>query len=62
VTGSHHRDYELGARAGQTMSVPLITKGSTYFNILPPGSQDVAIFIGSRDGENTSVRLPSDGD
>jgi hypothetical protein len=62
VTGSHHRDYVLGARAGQTMSVSLINQGSAYFNILPPGSQDVAIFIGSRDGENASVRLPSDGD
>ena len=62
VTGSHHRDYVLGARTGQTMSVSLITKGSAYFNILPPGSQNVAIFIGSRDGENASVRLPSDGD
>ena len=62
VTGSHHRDYVLGARAGQTMSVSLIHKGSAYFNILPPGGQDVAIFIGSRDGENAGVRLPSDGD
>ncbi len=62
VTGRHHRDYVLGARAGQTMSVSLIAKGNAYFNILPPGSQDVAIFIGSRDGENASVRLPSDGD
>ena len=62
VTGSHHRDYVLGARAGQTMSVSLITKGSAYFNILPPGSQDVALFIGSRDGENASLRLPSNGD
>ena len=62
VTGSHHRDYVLGARAGQTMSVSLITKGSAYFNILPPGSHDVAIYNGSVDGENASVRLPSDGD
>jgi len=62
VTGSHHRDYVLGARAGQTMSVSLINQASAYFNILPPGRQDVAIFIGSRDGENASVRLPSYGD
>ncbi len=63
VTGRDHRDYVIGARAGQTMSVSLITKGSAaYFNILPPGSQDVALFIGSRDGENASLRLPSNGD
>jgi hypothetical protein len=44
------------------MSVSLITKGSVHFNLLPPGSQDVALFIGSRDGENASLRLPSNGD
>ncbi len=62
VTGSHHRDYILGARAGQTMSVSLITKGNAHFNILPPGSHDVAIYNGSINGENASVRLPSNGD
>jgi hypothetical protein len=44
------------------MSVSLITKGNAYFNILPPGSHDVAIYIGSINGENASVRLPSNGD
>jgi hypothetical protein len=62
VTGGHHRDYVLGARASQTMSVSLTAKGNAYFNILPTGSKDVAIFIGSRDGEKASVRLPSNGD
>lgn len=62
VTGSHHRDYILGARAGQTMSVSLITKGGAFFNILPPGSHDVAIYNGSTGDGNASVRLPSNGD
>jgi len=62
VTGHAHHDYVLGARAGQTMSVSLIAKGNAYFNILPPGSPDAAIFIGSRDGADARVRLPADGD
>lgn len=44
------------------MSVSLITKGSAYFNILPPGSQDVAIYNGSMDGASARIRLPSNGD
>lgn len=62
VKGNDYRDYILGAKAGQTMGVSLITKGNAYFNILPPGSNDVAIFIGSRDGMDASVKLPSNGD
>ena len=62
VTGSHHQDYVLGARAGQTMSVSLSNQGSAYFNILPPGSQDVAVYNGSIDGDKASLRLPSSGD
>ncbi len=62
VTGQAHRDYVLGARAGQTLAVVLSSRGRAYFNILPPGSQDRAIFIGSRDGAQARVRLPADGD
>lgn len=63
VTGDGYRDYVLGAAAGQTMGVSLITDGTAYFNILPPGSDGEAIYIGSRDGlDATGVRLPSDGD
>ncbi|WP_436637981.1 hypothetical protein [Microbaculum sp. FT89] len=62
VTGDEYKDYVLGARAGQTMSVSLITEGNAYFNILPPGSDGVAIYNGSIDGENASIKLTSDGD
>lgn len=62
VTGRDYRDYVLGARAGQTMSVSLSTQGTAYFNILPPGSRDVAIYNGSINGENASVQLPANGD
>lgn len=43
--------YTLGARAGQEMSVTFKRKNaSCYFNVLPPGSADAAIFIGSTEG------------
>ncbi|HRW15401.1 MAG: hypothetical protein KDJ78_12935 [Rhodobacteraceae bacterium] len=62
VTGDAYRDYVLGAAAGQTMAVSLITDGTAYFNILPPGSDGAAIFVGSNDGMDASVELPDTGD
>ncbi len=63
ITGHEYRDYILGARAGQTMGVSLITEGSAYFNILPPGSDNVAIYNGSIDGPDAvNIKLPADGD
>jgi len=62
VSGNDYRDYVLGAAAGQTMGVSLITDGSAYFNILPPGSNGEAIYIGSTDGNDASITLPADGD
>ena len=52
----------LGAAAGQTMAVSLITEGTAYFNILPPGSSGEAIFVGSTEGMDASVELPETGD
>lgn len=55
-------DYTLAARAGQTLSVTLKTDNTAnYFNVLPPGSNDVALFIGSVGGEAWSGRLDADG-
>lgn len=63
VTGQGYHDYMLGAKAGQTMGVSLITDGSAYFNILPPGSNDVAIYNSSIDGNDaTGIKLPASGD
>jgi hypothetical protein len=63
VTGSGYHEYLLGAKAGQTMAVSLITGGSAYFNILPPGSTDVAIYNSSIDGNDaTGIKLPKSGD
>lgn len=63
LKGDHTIDYKLRARAGQTMTVSL--KGSnaaTYFNVLPPGSNDVAIYNSSTEGNDWKGALPSDGE
>lgn len=63
IKGDQTIDYTLRARAGQTMSVKLATKhGANYFNVLPPGSSDVAIFIGQNEGNEWTGVLPSDGE
>jgi hypothetical protein len=62
IKGNAYRDYMIGAKANQRMSVSLITKGSAFFNILPPGSKDVAIYNSSVNGNDAiGVRLPSSG-
>ena len=55
-------DYTVRAAAGQTLAVKL-QKSNTqnYFNVLPPGSTGVAMFVGDT-GENYSGLLPTDGD
>lgn len=63
LKGDQTIDYKLRARAGQTMTVSLKTSNaSNYFNVLPPGSQDVAIFVGSSDGNDWTGTLPADGE
>lgn len=62
IKGDADRDYLVSAKAGQTLSVSLVTSNSSaYFNILPPGS-DEAIFIGSISGADFSGPLPKTGD
>lgn len=62
LKGDQTVDYTLDARAGQTMTVKLATDNTAnYFNVLPPGSADVAIFVGSTGGNDWSGTLPSDG-
>lgn len=63
IKGSQTIDYTLRAKAGQTMNVTLKTgNGANYFNVLPPGSDDVAIFVGSIGGNEWSGALPADGE
>ncbi|MDB6179700.1 hypothetical protein PAF17_19825 [Paracoccus sp. Z330] len=66
ITGNEYVDYQLGAKAGQEIFAELSIAesngdGSIYFNILPPGSDGVAIYNSANDGNSTTVRLPSDG-
>jgi hypothetical protein len=63
LKGDQTIDYTLRAKAGQTMSVTLATKhGANYFNVLPPGSNDVALFVGSSGGNEWTGALPADGE
>jgi hypothetical protein len=62
LKGDQTVDYRVRAGAGQTLTVVL--KGSNaqnYFNVLPPGSTDVAMFVG-QDGGGYKGMLPTDGD
>lgn len=63
LKGDRTIDYKLRARAGQTMSVKLTTSNdANYFNVLPPGSNDAAIFVGSTSGNEWVGALPADGE
>lgn len=63
IKGDQTIDYTLRAKAGQTMSVTLKTgNGANYVNVLPPGSNDVAIFVGSTGGNEWTGSLPADGE
>ena len=66
VNGPSYTDYTLRARAGQEMFAELTVAdstgfGSAYFNVLPPGSTGVAIFIGSVEGRTARITLPEGG-
>lgn len=67
VTGDEYFDYVLGAKAGQEMFADLQVSdtngnGVIYFNILPPGSDGVAIYNGSINGNTARINLPDEGD
>ncbi len=63
LKGERIVDYRLRAAAGQTMSVRLESSNlANYFNVLPPGSEDVAIFIGSSGGNEWSGPLAATGE
>ncbi|WP_050605054.1 hypothetical protein [Ruegeria sp. 6PALISEP08] len=67
VTGDEYFDYVLGAKAGQEMLADLQVSdtngnGVIYFNILPPGSDGVAIYNGSINGNTARINLPDEGD
>lgn len=63
IKGYEAIDYTLRAKAGQTLSVTLKTgNGANYFNVLPPGRNDAAIYVGSTGGNEWTGALPADGE
>lgn len=53
IKGEKTIDYKINVAAGQMMKVNLKTSSTAnYFNVLPPGSNDVAIYNSSM-GENS---------
>ena len=56
-------DYRLAARQGQSMNVSLASDNrANYFNILAPGETEVAMFVGSTNGNQFEGVLPKSGD
>jgi hypothetical protein len=63
IKGYQTVDYVLGAQKGQTMNVSMATKhGATYFNVLAPGQNEVAMFNGSTSQNQFEGVLPESGD
>jgi hypothetical protein len=63
IKGDQIVDYVLNAKQGQSMNVSMTTNnGASYFNILPPGETEVAMFNGSINGNQYEGALPKSGD
>lgn len=57
ITGYETVDYQVPVAVGQELSITLRTSHlSTYFNLLPPGSNDRAVYIGSISGNQYTGR------
>lgn len=62
IAGRQTIDYKLRAKGGQTMTVSLKSANAGLaFNVLPPGSKDVAI-EGAIELQDWSGALPADGE
>ncbi|MGJ5640776.1 hypothetical protein [Formosa sp. S-31] len=60
--GDEITDYLLNANKGDKLYVTLASDiTSCYFNVLPPGSDNVAIFIGQNEGNTCSLTLNENG-
>ena len=63
ITGYEIVDYVLGAGEGQYMNVSMATDNTaSYFNILAPGEDEVAMFNGSMAENQYEGILPESGD
>lgn len=61
IRGDQSRLYTINVKAGQTLTVKLVTSNpSSYFNITAPGAQQ-ALFIGSTEGNSYTGVVPSSG-
>jgi hypothetical protein len=62
IKGDKTIDYTVSAKEGQEIHVSLNSKNkSLYFNVLPPGSNDEAIFVGSNSGYKFDGTLSMSG-
>jgi len=62
IKGDQTIDYVVTAKTGQVLNVKLTTKStSLYFNVLAPGSNDEAFFIGSNEGNSFAGTLSTSG-
>jgi hypothetical protein len=62
IKGYETVDYVLEASKGQQLNVSMSTDNlSSYFNILSPGENEVAMFIGSTSGNQYEGTLPKSG-
>lgn len=62
IQGYRYIDYRVSVRAGQMLKVNMRTlRGSPYFNVMEPGSKDVAIFTGDVGGSDFEVRTLKNG-
>jgi hypothetical protein len=62
IKGYEGVDYVLEAGKGQHMNVSMATDNpSSYFNILAPGENEAAMFIGSTSGNQFEGTLPKSG-
>ena len=62
LSGDQYMDYQVNAQAGQAMTVTLVNPdGRAFFNVLPPGSNGEAVFIGSSEGNSFKGPVPGNG-
>lgn len=64
IRGSGYADYRIRVEAGESIAVAMSDRrGAPDFNVLPPKSDNVALFIGSMDGSKMPARMmPMGGD
>lgn len=62
IQGRNFIDYQLRAGAGQRMTVQMkASNAASYFNVLPPGSNDAAMAMGELGDNRFEGLLPDDG-